>query len=272
MLELSGDVLAVFQVLERLGPLGTSVARLNRGPVWLRSETEEMVALDCVALITRAYPLRLGRLLFLAPNVEMTESAVSGLDALGLRRRWSRPWNSSWVHVQRPDAELRAALDGKWRNQLGSAERRGLEVTVDSTEATFEWLLDRHQEFSTEREFRGPSREFLRSLREESLRCGEAFLVLQALVAAQPVAAIAVACHGTSATFLVGWSGHEGRRAHASNLLLWLAVRELRARGAGWFDLGGLNEYGTPGITAFKRGLGGSEYRLVGEYVTGRLG
>ena len=33
-----------------------------------------------------------------------------------------------------------------------------------------------------------------------------------------------------------------------------------------WFDLGGINEKLTPGITHFKRGLGGKEYTLIGEY------
>ena len=33
-----------------------------------------------------------------------------------------------------------------------------------------------------------------------------------------------------------------------------------------WFDLGGINEESTPGITHFKRGLGGKEYALIGEF------
>ncbi len=83
----------------------------------------------------------------------------------------------------------------------------------------------------------------------------------------EPVAGITVVRHGTSATYLLGWNGPMGRKANANNLLLWSAVRLLKSEGCRWFDLGGLDPWNMPGITEFKRGTRGREYRLVGEYL-----
>jgi len=58
-----------------------------------------------------------------------------------------------------------------------------------------------------------------------------------------------------------------GRAANAGQLLLWRAVCEMKELGYRWFDLGGMDLYQTPsGIFHFKAGLGGTPYRLVGEF------
>ena len=82
----------------------------------------------------------------------------------------------------------------------------------------------------------------------------------------QYIAGIALISHADAATYLLGWNSEEGRRVNANNFLLWHALILLKEKGYTWFDLGGVDEYTTPGITNFKRGLRGQEYRLLGEY------
>ena len=91
--------------------------------------------------------------------------------------------------------------------------------------------------------------------------------VFQALLDGQGVAGILIVRQGISFTYQIGWNSLEGRRVYANNLLLWNAVLEMKKRGCVWFDMGGIDEENTSGITKFKRGLGGEEYTLVGEWI-----
>ena len=90
--------------------------------------------------------------------------------------------------------------------------------------------------------------------------------VFQALLDGQAVAGILIVRHGTSCTYQIGWNSPTGRKVYANNLLLWNAVLEMKQHNCFWFDMGGIDENTTPGIVKFKRGLGGKEYALVGEW------
>jgi lipid II:glycine glycyltransferase (peptidoglycan interpeptide bridge formation enzyme) len=75
-----------------------------------------------------------------------------------------------------------------------------------------------------------------------------------------------VARHGLAATYLIGWSGQQGRAANAANLLLWRAVLGEKTRGARFFDLGGIDSRKTLGVASFKSGIRGEPYEQSGEY------
>ena len=168
--------------------------------------------------------------------------------------------------MTRSQEELRAALHPKWRNQLKKAERAELDVSASTDAAAFEWLLDRHDEQQGERGFTGPRSDTLSAFRRATRTPGEECHVLVARKLEAPVAGLLLVRHGGTATYVVGWADERGRAANATNLLLWRAVERLKAVGCSWFDLGGIDEVATPGITRFKRRLGGTEYRLAGEW------
>jgi lipid II:glycine glycyltransferase (peptidoglycan interpeptide bridge formation enzyme) len=92
-------------------------------------------------------------------------------------------------------------------------------------------------------------------------------VVFRAMHDGDAVAGICVASHGSAATYLLGWNGDRGRALKANQYLLWQAIVNLKTSGFRWFDLGGVDEETTPGIAAFKLGLGGERYELVGEYL-----
>ena len=82
----------------------------------------------------------------------------------------------------------------------------------------------------------------------------------------EPVAGVYLAFHGSAATYLLGWSGNQGRRSRASHYLLWHSIEYLKQLGLLGFDLGGIDASANPGIARFKLGIGGERYELVGEY------
>lgn len=261
-----GEVCAVFGILEKRGPFGAAIGRLNRGPVWMHSEPSPALQVAVVGKIAAAYPWSRLRKLFVGPNIAASWEALAEMQRSGFVRRGGRPWHAVWVDLRSDQDKLMAALDGKWRNQLKQAEKKGVELECDASEELSEWMLDRHAELMRDRSFSGPSVEFVRRLRERCLEKGETYLVLRAMLNGEPVAGISVVRHGRAGTYMLGWNGREGRRVNANNFLLWNAAIVLKRQGCEAFELGGMDEWRTPGIAAFKRGMGGTEFRLVGEY------
>ncbi|MGI4847615.1 MAG: hypothetical protein ACRYGK_05695 [Janthinobacterium lividum] len=57
-----------------------------------------------------------------------------------------------------------------------------------------------------------------------------------------------------------------GRESHTGNYLFWQAILEMKKAGCRWLDVGGL--FPGHGYNQFKRGMGGTEYQLSGEWVS----
>jgi hypothetical protein len=258
-----GRVVGLVQTLERhLGPL--HLVRLNRGPLWLEAVSQEVAREVMLELRGGARWWR-GRALFAAPEVLADNTSM--LLELGYRRRQSAAWSSAWMDLSRTPDELRQGLDGKWRNLLRAGERIGQIVEADSGDEAFEWLVARHTELMSERKYVGTPAAILRELRRLRQEPGD-LTVYRVQDNSEWTAGALVARHGTSATYLVGWSGQEGRRRHAANVLLFAVLLDLAQRHCRWLDLGGIDAVLTPGIARFKRGLGGQQYSLAGEFFT----
>ena len=73
--------------------------------------------------------------------------------------------------------------------------------------------------------------------------------------------------HGRRATYHVGWTSEEGRANAAHNLILWTAMKELKARGVAVLDLGGVNTQSGAGIARFKLETGGDVLVRAGAFV-----
>jgi hypothetical protein len=258
------EPLALVQVLQKkIGGIFT-VLRINRGPAFLRPPTEDELSMvwDRIAALGN---LARGRLLSVAPELEWSGRSLALLSRKGFRQFAPGVYESAWVSLA-PDLDsLRRQLDAKWRNMLVASEKNGLTLEIAGDAASFDWMMMRYQELMREKDFIGPPVELLRALRAKQNE-NEQLLVLRALAGEKPVAGICIARHGAAATYLLGWNGEEGRRLKANQHLLWQALVYLKQAGILWFDLGGISEEDNPGVTAFKLGINGAPYALVGEY------
>ena len=104
-------------------------------------------------------------------------------------------------------------------------------------------------------------------MRQPQQRGVESVLTLRADLGRDAAAAMMFLVHGASATYHIGWSGDEGRRLGAHNLVLWNALAALRERGVRRLDLGGVNTQRSAGIARFKIGTGGSVVTLAGSFL-----
>jgi lipid II:glycine glycyltransferase (peptidoglycan interpeptide bridge formation enzyme) len=261
----SGDEpIALVQVLQKRVAGLLRIARINRGPLFLRPllPQEERAVWGELA---RFGNLRRGRVLSVAPELSLSGPSLVLLEDLGFRQFSPRAWESVWVDLGPGLDALRGQLDGKWRNMLTFSERAALKLDIRSDDQPFDWMIARYRELMQEKDFRGPSTELLLLLRK-SLGEEDPLLVLRAVHETEPVAGICLARHGAAATYLLGWNGPKGRSLRANQYLLWQALMHLKQCGVRWLDLGGIDEENTPGIAAFKLGLNGERYELVGEY------
>lgn len=256
VIERDGRALAMVQVLERNFPTGPRWARIIRGPVWLNQIPDRGV----LAAIKSEYRLRRGALLVWMPELPDGAESVAMMRAAGLRRM-ATGYSSAWIDLSVSEDVLRARLHQKWRNALGTAERAHLIVQRRADDRHLDWLLKHYESHKRKVRYSGPSAAWVRDL----VAAGAAPLTLRALVGDQPVAGVLFLRHGASATYYVGWTGEEGRRHNAHNLLLWRALAELQ-KSARSLDLGGITPT-APGPARFKLGLGGAFFTLSGTYI-----
>jgi hypothetical protein len=258
------DPIAFVQVLQRRIAGMLVISRINRGPLYLRAAPADE---QCAVWngLARLGSLKRGRVLTVAPDVELTGSALLQFAVHKFTQRSPVAWESTWIDLGLDLATLRKRLDGKWRNMLSFSERTALQLDIGRDDHSFEWMIARYRENMLDRNFQGPNIEFLRSLHCH-LEIESKPIVLRALYAGEAVAGVCLVPHGIASTYLLAWNSSDGRNLKANQYLLWQAIVHLKQSGLRWFDLGGVNEEKTPGISAFKLGLNGERYESVGEF------
>ena len=235
------------------------VALCTRGPVFAPAVDEASRA-AIVRLMRRTAPYGKPRFTFVSPD------AVSGGGYAG---RWRVMTGHSTVMLDltRAAAERRRAMSVKWRNRLVAAERSPLKIeTVGQKPAQYQWLLAHEATQRSARGYRALPLEFIPAF-QRARGDAPAILALRADLERRPAAAMLYLIHGTAATYHVGWSGDEGRRLGAHNLLLWQAMVRLAALGVRRLDLGGVNTQSSAGVARFKLGAGGDVLTLAGTWL-----
>jgi hypothetical protein len=257
--------IGVIQTQERR-PFGMlHIVRIHRGPLWLEPLAGGEHIGATLSELRRLYPVRPWRRISFLPELPAGGGSHDMLVDAGFRRRPDPGYRSAGLDLSESLEVIRRRLHGKWRNALHKAERAGLDIDDDSAAENFTWLMHRYRLDKRLRGYRGPSPTLVREIWRAGLARQEG-LLLTARHGGERIAGVLIFRHGLGATYLVSWSGAEGRRLSAHNLMLWRAIERLKNSGVRWFDLGGLNPEHAAGVTAFKRRMGGEEYELVGSY------
>lgn len=248
-------------VLERRALKALSRVSIHRGPLWLRPDVPTETVTGALVALRRRWPTRPWRRVSFIPELGAGAASHALLAESGYRRVGDG-YRSILVDLPARRDVLRAT----WRHDLQRAELSGMSVEIDRHgKTTLPWLLQRADLDRKLRGYRGPSAKLALQLMLAARPDGDGF-VLIASHSGERIAGILVVRHGDTATYLIGWTGAEGRRLRATHLLLWRAMNVLAADGVRRFDLGGINPEMAPGLSLFKRGLGGREYELIGTY------
>lgn len=235
-----GDSIGHAQILRR-GPL----ALLSRGPVWAGAAGSGLRRAALCAFGAAA------PLLLATPEAE----TGAGLPLI-------TPRHVAEIDLAPGAAALRAAMAGKWRNRLVAAEAAGLAVGPGGPR-DLEALLAREAAQRRTRGYRALPPGFTRAF---AATHPGALRLWCARRGGEMVAAMAFLVHRPWATYHLGWSGAEGRAAHAHALLLWTAMQVFAAEGLARLDLGDVNTEDAPGLARFKIGAG-ARVRALGATV-----
>ena len=216
---------ALAQVVSR--PMfGCRTSLILRGPLILAECDRKAV----VAQLRRALPRGL--------------KLMSPEDRLG-KLRLSAPPEMVELDLSRTQEDLRAGMGAKWRNALKKAERAQMKTArLQPSPRGLMPLLQAEKTRQDAGHYRGVPPELTLAIQEvapQSLRLFQAADAQMLFVV-----------HGNTATYQIGHTGPEGRRWNAHNLILWQAMRELKAEGVIRLDLGTLDRDKAPGLARFK--------------------
>jgi hypothetical protein len=260
-----GRVVGLVQTLQRRYANFVNVTRINRGPIFFRDVNSEICESGLNAIGKQFGDWRRRNILSWAPECRIEREGLLKLMHTNFRQFALRGWSSSVIDLQMDETQLRTRLSSGWRNILNAASRRNLKVyQLNNDCQVFEQLLSRCAEQLQSRGVRFP-KELYRDLKNELISNSTPGLLLAIRQGSELVAATFVVIHGDTATYLLGWSGDIGRKISAHYLLLWENLIRLKKQNIHYFDLGGIDEEKTPSIAAFKLGIGGERYQLVGE-------
>jgi len=260
VLDPSGEVVAIAQVLARPFALAVTFALCTHGPVWAPGVTAETKA-DAYRALRRSLPAGWPRLLVFTPD----EPAG---DAAGLSRMKRVMTGDATVLVDlSPDEPtLRSALESNWRNKLNKADKSPLRIARGGSKpAQYRWLLQTEEKQRHARGYRSLPGDLVEAWQEA--RGKDSVAVFRADLGKEGVAGMLFLIHGRRATYHIGWTSEAGRDLAAHNSLLWLAMRELKAEGVDVLDLGGVNTQSGAGIARFKFGTGGRVLERAGAFV-----
>ncbi len=257
-----------------IGPFGPwKIVRLVRGPLFVPGLSAE-ARHGALAALRAAYPrgpLHRAQWLWWLPELNGGSISESEMARLGMQQMVTG-WSSLRLDLTLPPPQLRARLDGKWRNALKAAEKAPLRIVDGWNDAAFAALMQAHDVQRIEKRFLGPDGAFYRAFAaacdpqiRESAHLFTAYMGGQ--TEERPAAGLLVLRHGRGATYAAGWSGSAGRLLRAHHRLLWHALLALRNMGVEHFDLGGANTEEGAGVARFKLGLNGEVFTLAGSYL-----
>ena len=162
--------------------------------------------------------------------------------------------------------ELRRSLDKKWRNQLTRAENNGLNVVAGSGTEEYRRFCVMYRQMRDRKTFES-------SVDIEEFAAIQANLSdphrMRVFICEQngvPAAGLVASAIGDSAIYLLGATSDAGLQAKGSYLLQWNLIQWLKGRGVRWYDLGGIDPEGNPGVYHFKHGLSGADLRQLAPF------
>lgn len=255
-----------------VGFLGTGIAYVSGGPLvdgdgdGVSEDRLEM----SIAELRREYVERRGLVLRISPCVgnpasKSMEERCYEANGFSVSSHLAAE-RTIVVDVDRPLAEIRDGFAAKWRRDLNRAEREPIEVSFGQGLELFEEFQGLFDELVARKELAvALGADFYTDVQEQ-LPQNERLHIGIARVDGVPAAGVVASILGDTGVYLLGASNDAGRRTRAAYLLQWRVIEAAVERGCRWYDLGGVDPAGNPGVYRFKARMGGVEVSAPGPY------
>jgi lipid II:glycine glycyltransferase (peptidoglycan interpeptide bridge formation enzyme) len=206
-----------------------------------------------------------------APELLDTESAMSGLKALGFKKLPIPEWASALIDLQLTEDELLDRLNRRWKRALRKSTDCGVIIVNEQlTEGRLENVLNSYKDLQKEKNFTGLSERMITRLyAAQSKGCSINLFVAKIKNEYHLLEDIGYRLsvkNGDTTLDLIISTNEKGRQTEAAAALYWHSILYAKNNACDWFDIGGLSEVTPKGIAEFKQGLNAKPYKLVGEW------
>lgn len=241
-----------------------AIPEILRGPVFLpeASENEKRAA---HALVRQQWPRGIVQFPRWMPELPDTPEAHSLLRQLGVRQVVTG-YPTVLVDLTASTVQMRAGLDGKWRNALSQAEKSGLKVKFARGGKAVEKAVRHYDAMRRKRRFSGPSGVTATAF-HQLVRRQRDLLAVTVSRGSDVLSGALFLGHGQTATYYMGWTAKAGRAVNSQNLALWRGMLKLSEDGFTSLDMGGVDTWREPGIARFKIGTGGRVHMTAGTWM-----
>lgn len=267
VLKRNSEVLGMAQLrIVRPTRFNFGMAYLRWGPVCHRRgrDFDAGVVLCIARALQEEYVCKRGLLLQILPNafVGSPRAALfqSGFSKFTLEPQTSATSYRTFVLDLAPSIdELRKSLDKKWRNQLTRSEKNGLKVIAGNGADEYRTFCRMYNQMWKRKAFDTTVdvEEFGRL--QLDLPETHRMRILICERDGVPLAGLVASAMGDSAIYVLGATSDDGLNAKGAYLLQWTLIQWLKENGFRWYDLGGIDPKGNPGVYSFKRGLSGTD-------------
>lgn len=275
VLKRNGEVFAIAQLrIIRPTRFNFGMAYLRWGPV-CHQRGKELDA-EITACVARAlheeYVSKRGLLLQILPNA-FEGSARAAVFQSSFSKFTQEPrtadneYRTFVLDLTPPIEELRKKLDAKWRNKLTQSEKKGLKIVAGNGTDEYRTFCQMYEQMWKRKTFETTVdvEEFGRI--QEDLPETHRMRVLICEQAGTPVSGVVASAMGDSAIYLLGATSDDGLNAKGAYLLQWTLIQWLKENGIRWYDLGGIDPEGNPGVYSFKRGFSGNDVHQLSPLV-----
>jgi hypothetical protein len=267
VLKRNGEIVAMAQLrIVRPTRFNFGMAYLRWGPLCQRRgrELDADITLRVARALQEEYVCKRGLLLQILPNafVGSPRAAVfqSGFSSFAQEALTpANVYRTFIVDLTPPVDELRKKLDAKWRNKLTQSEKKGLTIVAGNGTDEYRTFCAMYDQMWKRKTFETTVdvEEFGRI--QEDLPETHRMRVLICQQDGVPVAGLVASSMGDSAIYLLGATSDDGLDAKGAYLLQWTLIQWLKENGTKWYDLGGIDPEGNPGVYSFKRGFSGTD-------------
>jgi hypothetical protein len=255
--------------IRELPLIGGGIAYINGGPLVNKEKPEQDAVFPIVVnALIEEYVVRRKLTLRVAPPImgdQEKNILVNTLIQMGFTKM-PQERKTIFLDLSQDEGLIRKSFHQKWRNHLSKSEKNKLSVRSGQDTEIFEEFIPLLTELVEEKNFSVDLDVNFYAKVQECAADGDRFFVLLAEHEGEIVAGHVSSILGNTCVTLLRAVNNTGRNLKAAYLLHWSAIQLGKSVGCRWYDLGGIDPEGNPGVYEFKRRMGGQEISVSGPY------
>jgi hypothetical protein len=257
--------------IKKIPVLGGGIAYVNGGPLVRRGKEDDCDRLRvCLNALVSEYVQKQGLILrirtCLGPGSwNIKQNSVFEASGFSITQT-IKPYRTFLLDLDRPLEDLRKDLSQKWRNNLKKAETRTEPIRCDHSVESFMRFSELYKEFRRKKQFDVDLDPVfyveVQGLLAESERMRVALCEQEGSLISGHVSSLL----GDTAVNLFRANTNAALSNRVSYRIQWDGVCYAHEQGCRWYDLGGIDPEGNPGVYSFKKGMGGEDVTVPGPF------